>query len=234
MNINGISLGYYSQKYSKKSNQRNRDSFSRTSQLSFGALVIKNGSRVSSTLGFRAPELSKEATKQFWEKMQVRLCNFPLKAKRVEPGFFTVGDEKFAYTIEKNSNDITRLIVKNRTETVEQWNKSDTERTSIDCSFDKNGMMFRAEIIHPVKKDFSTGIFYYHQGRNGNRNLRINDVTYMPTNGKSNIWTVIKHLSTRNVSGDADMDVVLKDVLLSDLFLQLMMNKTSAFIQEKR
>ena len=95
--------------------------------------------------------------------------------------------------------------------------------------FDNNGMMQVGELTKPLKPDYSQGVFFHHTGKVGRR-IRLNDVTLKPTSSSHDVWQVVPELSTKNASGDIDLSVRLKNVMLSDLFLELAKNRTSIFL----
>ena len=202
----------------EKSITQNTELISSQASLAFKAQTLKGC--------FRRPVIQNEETKIVYNKVAQILKKLPDSAKMSKPILITAGDKNYGFTWDKSSPNKYKLLVKDNIKSVEDWNLPDPTRSVMSCLFDANGMLQVAELTKPLKSDYSQGVFFHKDGNSGKK-IRIDDITLRPTASSENIWSIITELSTRNTSGDIDLNVKLKDVMLHDLFLELTQKRTS-------
>lgn len=228
MKINSVSnLSVLCARMNQLNNSKAQENSANNTELMSKELALAFKARVST--GYRRAVIENKETKAVYDKITQVLKRLPDNAKMTKPILINVGEENYGFIWDKSSANKNILTIRNNIQTAEDWEKADSTRSVMSCVFNKEGVLQIGELIKPIKSDYSQGVFYYHDGKS-NRRIRLDELTLKPTTVSPDVWTIIPNLSTRNTYGDIDLSVKLKDVMLSDMFLEFTKKKTSILI----
>lgn len=198
----------------------NSELISSQASLAFRAQVL---------YGYRRPVINNADTKIVYDKVSQVLKKLPDSARMTKPILVKTGDESYGFTWDKSNPNKYKLLIKNNINSVEDWEKADSQRSVMSCMFNDKGMLQIGELTRPLKADYSQGVFYHHGGKDG-RKIRIDDLTLRPSTESYEVWSIIPDLSTKYANGEVNLKEKLKDVMLNDMFIELTRSKTSIMI----
>lgn len=195
------------------------------SQLSFGCSYNQVGA-----VGLRKIRIPNQHTQEACTKFLSILRNLPAKMKMSEARFYSVGEEKIGYLIDKSATKKIQLCVKTNVENLKDWYNEDNSGTVLECIFDEKGLMKLGKLIQKKDGNKPSEIIFQHIGKEGRR-ITIDEKLYRPTVGKNDFWSLVPNPNHRYSMGEYNLSESVKDIPFSDLFLEMANNKTSVLLK---
>lgn len=136
--------------------------------------------------------------------------------------------EKNSYGIHWNTSDENNLIleIRDKVNTISEWEKPIEDQTVLDCTFNKNGIMKDGTITKRIKNNYSLNA-HYERKENNKKTLVIDGITYRPYPGSDEYWSSIPSLSCYNIKKDINLFDFLGEIGLSEIFCSLTQKNTS-------
>ena len=167
----------------------------------------------------QGPKFKTKHIEEVYNKMYKYFNIVGLYGKLKAPLIVEVNGTKYGIDCNRKNPEQQRIIIKDKINSIEDWNKLQPEQSIVEFNFNEFGKLDNGTFTKTEKDGYCRNAFYRRESRS-HRQLQIEGITYRPTRNNDTIWASVPELSYCSVNHDIDIFERFKDVELAELFLE--------------